>query len=80
MIKQKVTPWFPGTVKPARRGVYERDWLDGGPNWFSYWNGKKWGSGDNDAEGAAQHENTDVISDHQKLPWRGLAQPPKAKP
>lgn len=80
MSKEKLTPWFPGNVKPLRKGVYERDWLDDGPKWFSHWNGKTWRAGDDIAEVAASAENTNLISDHQKLPWRGLAQDPKAKP
>lgn len=80
MRKDKLTPWFPGNVKPARKGVYQRDWLDGGPLWFSYWNGKTWNSGDDTTEGAACPVNKYWKSNHQKLPWRGLAQDPKAKP
>lgn len=80
MSKEKLTPWFPGNVKPVRKGVYERDWLDGGPQWFSYWDGKNWCFGDETAEGAKYAANMLHTSAHTNFPWRGLAQDPKAKP
>lgn len=42
MSKQKLTPWFPASVKPVREGVYEVR----SPMWgtdetcHSYWNGE----------------------------------------
>ena len=37
----KYTPWFPGTVKPVRFGVYQRR-LANTDIAFSYWDGEQW--------------------------------------
>lgn len=69
----KVTEWFPGDVKPARKGVYEREL--NAANRFSYWNGEKWmSSGFTPAE-AMRHYG--LVSDWQFKGWRGLASDPK---
>ena len=40
----KLTPWFPGTEVPSRRGVYERAMHE--MTFYSYWDGKQWWPGD----------------------------------
>ena len=70
----KLTPWFPGSVKPARKGVYERK--DGiNLRCYAKWNGSKWMS----------YKWTVLEADVStyetlwpNLKWRGLAEKPKA--
>ncbi|WP_175712162.1 hypothetical protein [Burkholderia ambifaria] len=41
-----LTEWFPGTIKPARPGMYEvkREYCDGTPmpDHYLQWTGKRW--------------------------------------
>ena len=65
----KLTPWFPGTVKPVRAGVYERQYFrEQLETRYSYWNGEEWlvwGRTPNMAKEESR------ISGLQNLPWRG---------
>jgi hypothetical protein len=64
----KRTPWFPGTVKPMRVGVYEREY---GEYDFLYcrWDGKYWYAC---AMTPKQAEKAPGLSAMQNLPWRGV--------
>ena len=67
---QKLTPWFPVKVKPARVGTYEVRYPEY-PNEVlrRYWNGSEWtmvGRGGGTLFGM-----------HSRDSWRGLADPPK---
>ena len=72
------TDWYPGDIRPARRGVYERDVLRIpalGYFWpFSYWNGRRWGPGSLTPDTNKGARGTHVF---QNLPWRGLTKEPK---
>lgn len=70
--KLKLTPWFPGHVKPAHDGVYEATlW---GITCLHHWNGSYWGKPGGDIEHAtAAGENK---YHHQEMSWRGLAVKP----
>lgn len=78
------TAWFPETITPIRRGVYEvRDgdkccygyW--GG--WFSYWDGKKFGWRDS-AGPAYAYQNRDATTClPPRCQWRGLAKQPTVR-
>lgn len=72
-MSEKLTPWFPGTVKPVHEGVYQRDYGDPIGTGFSRFDGRKWFLGFNDPEEAAA---STIITTHPNLPWRGLAQDP----
>jgi hypothetical protein len=69
--RQKRTPWFPGKVKPARPGVYER-MFESGHSYFALWTGRKWMvSYFSPARAAAE----DMPSPLQEAAsWRGLTQ------
>lgn len=75
MAKAKLTPWFPGYVKPARMGVYERQ-IEGRIV-FSYWDGGYWGPSQYDKDEAYYFRG--LHSWFQTHPWRGLAEQPKEK-
>ncbi len=67
----KLTPWYPGDVKPVREGVYERDYINASPGkFYCYWNGKYWGSFYTVPSGAVRYR--DIKSAAQNLPWRGV--------
>jgi hypothetical protein len=69
MSEQKLTPWFPASVKPVREGVYEVKEV-GGPNTFLLrWFRKRWWL--TECDGKA------FIQDRE---WRGLSTPPKESP
>ena len=72
--QSKLTPWFPGEVKPVREGVYE---CRGAPTHESYqhWNGAIWGGWATDKDAAA--ENRDRPSMRHSPQWRGLAEKPR---
>jgi hypothetical protein len=59
-----LTPWFPGGVKPARKGVYQRRMHTGVA--YSYWTGRHWGlyTGEPVVE-----ERRSAI---QECEWRGM--------
>jgi hypothetical protein len=68
----QLTPWFPGDVKPSRKGIYIRkNHLD--QQFYSKWNGKFWVA-------YASHlfvaEKFTEASLYQNWEWRGLAQDP----
>lgn len=67
----ELTPWFPGCIKPARVGVYERDY--GGETVFSRWDGRFWHYGHFRAETAMAERRR---SRSPELPWRGLPADP----
>lgn len=69
-MSKRLTPWFPPSVKPARKGVYERDWAFA----FSYWNGMRWCVGCTTPDVAAGERERSLYQDIQ---WRGLAKEPK---
>lgn len=75
-MSKKLTPWFPGDVKPVRAGYYERDW-DGDGNRFGllsdYWDGRAWRNVYRHQVMAQARHST------QNLPWRGLAAPVASK-
>ena len=65
----KLTPWFPGTVKPVRVGVYERKYRNG---WRAYcsWTGKAWSSPSSAPKEAAMIKFS--RSANQNVSWRGV--------
>jgi hypothetical protein len=68
-MRGKMTPWFPGHVKPTRPGAYARQ-SPAGP--FSYWDGKRWGLGSRSPAEAANAFARAGRSDDQSAPWRGF--------
>ena len=68
----KLTPWFPGSRKPVRPGVYIRD-IAGNPA-FAMWAGAYWMASAPTPERAASAR---LVSGLQRKRWRGLAEQPK---
>jgi hypothetical protein len=69
------TPWFPGDVKPARPGVYQRKYgAFQEETGYSRWDGKRWYFRATTPEMAAR-DSTETINPHRA--WRGLAEEPK---
>jgi hypothetical protein len=73
----KLTPWFPGHIKPVRPGVYETDNQGGRGKCFQHWDGKRWGYACTTAKRAAVYNEPDYKSAWQDDKWRGLAEEPK---
>jgi hypothetical protein len=79
MSAPKLTPWFPGNIKPVRPGVYETKWIyeTGGSassaGGFSRWTGSRWMDTGPDVEFAARI----ITTGYHSKQWRGLAEPPK---
>jgi hypothetical protein len=78
MSAPKLTPWFPGHIKPVRPGVYERD-LSHGP--YALWTGRIWLAA---KRTKTQARFCGVPSGYQpdeedpfNPSWRGLAKEPK---
>lgn len=81
MAKPKLTPWFPGRIKPARPGVYLasvllREDLDDHRGLYRFWNGKHWCKpGQTIAEAMEPSRLRRAIFRVQH--WRGRAIPPR---
>jgi hypothetical protein len=69
----KLTPWIDGSIKPARAGVYRRDYQCETPCYCRF-DGQVWYCGCYIIEAASEVLS---ISAYQNLPWRGLAEQPK---
>ena len=67
---QKLTPWYPGHVKPTRVGVYETDSRGSLYRCFQFWNGIEWHRAHTTVEKAAESE---CVSMFQNDKWRGPA-------
>lgn len=80
-MRSELTPWFPASVKPARKGWYEvgsakvlhhrsPGHLTGRP--FRYWTGHRWVT----ASPSASWSFTSIFGEHSAHQWRGLAKKP----
>ena len=74
MSDQKLTPWFPAHIKPARPGVY---FVKGaaGMRGYAYWSGRLWGWRLGSAQRAAEQQWGEGAD--QFKTWCGLAKEPK---
>jgi hypothetical protein len=74
----RMTGWFKSTVRPVRRGVYEKknpyEFGQVSKPMFSLWDGHEWKTLAGDPEFAAGCKNRTFY--HTYL-WRGLAERPK---
>lgn len=78
MSEQKLTPWFPPNVKPARPGVYEVRLRKASPGTcFAYFDGARWTWAFSSFRVAAVARVTDGAV--QAKWWRGLAGDPDAR-
>ena len=71
-MKPKLTPWYPASVKPVRKGVYRTDadlMYDGLTHCFQRWSGRYWCQYHCFAEGAGANV---AKSRCQNVRWRGL--------
>jgi len=69
----KTTDWYPGTVKPAYVGVYERE-IEKVDKWYSYFSDAiGWSGVCPTPEEAYAYRS--IASRFQELPWRGLTEP-----
>ena len=71
---KKETPWFPGSVRPVRVGIYKRRW-NIGVVYYSFWNGYFWGLSSVFPIFAVRDKKES--SPNQSIAWRGLAREPK---
>jgi hypothetical protein len=69
-----LTDWFPGSTKPVRKGVYQREYTYGKSKQiqYCYWNGKEWDMGQSTVEEAMWYAKVFISSPRQQLPWRGV--------
>jgi hypothetical protein len=67
-----LTDWFPGSAKPARKGVYQREYTYGKAKLpsYCYWDGKQWHAGGLTVDAAVR--NVPLDAPNQSLPWRGV--------
>lgn len=80
-MSKKLTPWFPGDVKPVRSGVYfvrqlSNDCKSGDVIFegYCYWSGVRWGSVTLEK---AHAKKLAVPPGFQNKPWRGLTKEAK---
>ena len=75
---KKLTPWFEGSVKPVRKGVYERRGCNCPlPYPFYFFDGKKWKGGNGKSPCGVSHWPSVNAIDQKTWQWRGLANKPK---
>lgn len=69
------TPWYPGSIKPIRPGVYQRQYTTGKAviERYCYWNGKFWCLSAVTPWQATQWIDYGAAA-RQQLPWRGLTE------
>ena len=68
----KLTPWYPGTVKPVRDGVYERKFpLKNSVGFTRFANGRWYLSWDTLDRALRDDESVEGI--WQDIKWRGVA-------
>lgn len=65
---RKLTPWFPGSVKPARVGLYETE-EPTGERWFNLFDGYDWHYGN---EACVMPRGRGVLPSRFLRRWRGL--------
>lgn len=77
MSEQRFSPWFPGTVAPARPGVYQRDYPARIFDLYCRWDGQQWFDAKLSIEAAARSSVSSAYqcSGPAALPWRGLVKP-----
>jgi hypothetical protein len=74
----KLTDWFPGDVKPVRKGVYQKLCGHGVELGYQYWNGKYWCYWTPNKNEAKTYEGPSWEGEFGQ--WRGLTEnPEKAK-
>lgn len=68
-----LTDWFPGSVTPVRKGVYQRQYPLGKTFLlqYSYWDGQFWFMGSDTPESAFGLSKT-AHAPRQSIPWRGV--------
>lgn len=71
MSKHKLTPWFPGYLKPVHVGVYERNYGEKlNPDLvYSKWDGHQWMAYGDDVDFADKQTCPTL---HQCEEWRGI--------
>lgn len=69
--KSKLTPAFPASVEPVRKGIYLCRWRHG--EWYSLWDGE-WHWGGNSPKNA--YRNSPIRGGDVLTSWRGLAADP----
>lgn len=75
-MSEKLTPWFPGNVKPVRAGIYQQLSGFGKEIGYQRWDGKQWSVWCFSKE-AAESTTSVAANFFQNDPWRGLAKEPK---
>lgn len=75
--EQRLTPWFPGEVKPARPGVYQQKFK--GKIGYQFWNGTRWMAWAGTPEAAMHRMHWEIPDACQQDPWRGLAADPNTQ-
>lgn len=80
-MRQKLTPWIDGSIKPERVVVYQRYFNGNGKDipskiWWARWDGEQWCAGSPDMREASLEELSTV---YEHLPWRGLASDPRKR-
>lgn len=66
----KLTEWFPGHIKPVRKGVYQQ--MTGSYLGYQYWDGQLWGRWSETPAGAYDGKSEPASSKYQNDPWRGI--------
>ena len=78
MSKQKLTPWFPPSVKPVWHGLYETEDSDlNGMRHYNLWDGERWYYGNSDLDASGWDMEEWPKNAKSLARWRGLAKEPQ---
>ena len=72
---KKLTPWFSGHIKPARKGLYQTMNRLTNSTGYQHWDGTVWGCFGDGKLSALRYAN--LASNYQDKAWRGLSSNPK---
>jgi hypothetical protein len=71
-MTDKLTPWYPGHIKPVHIGVYQQKDGFGKVVGYQYWNGQRWGLWGSTIESALFQYEVSAGDRWQNDSWRGL--------
>ena len=71
-MSEKLTPWFPGDVKPVYPGPYQQKCGFGRDIGYQFWDGNTWFSWRRTINQAMKEYEAGYKSCTQNDPWRGL--------
>ena len=68
----KLTPWYPNTINPVRKGLYEVR-IPKGVHLWSFWTGERWNYAEISVQRAVTINKRSMLMYNMPMQWRGVA-------